>query len=123
MSLRALRAYQGIISGYAAPESFVLIPAPILGRQRLVITLILYTPGNMESVLVEKVKGSERIVVHTFSTKPMGPAVIEQFEVVSAGDSVYVLLENVDESLEITITEGSADVHFAGTFLAHHGAD
>ena len=70
MSLRALRAYQGIISGYAAPESFVLIPAPILGRQRLVITLILYTPGNMESVLVEKVKGSSQECVQKHQILP-----------------------------------------------------
>jgi len=108
--------FEGTESSYSGglPHTKVMLAAPLAGKKRIITGLRLHSDGTTEIGSVEINKGGTRHALISFDTTgPPG----NSDAAVTQGGSGYAVLDDINESLELIITAGSADLSYVGSYL------
>ena len=109
---QSMLGFEGLVTGYTPTDTTIILVAPLAGKKRIVVGMSIHSEGTTEiGVLIKKKAGVESIII-SFDT-----SVKKDEPVISGSVTGPLTLDDVDESLELTITAGSADVSFTGSFL------
>ena len=108
--------FEGKITGYTPPDTTAILMAgqasPAAGKRRIIVGITIHSEGVAEVGVLQKNKNSALTVLFSFNTS--AAAGNKDPNPFTRGP---IVLDSIDESLEILITAGSADVHYSGAYL------
>lgn len=110
-----LIGFEKIFSGYTPTETLEILDAPAAGKRRVIVGFSFHAEDLLAIGTIHKTIGATEYIITSFDTT--APPGNNQKDPPIVSVKGLVTLDDITETIEITITSGTSDIHVTGSYL------